>query len=253
MAHFYDRITAEPRHFVKMKSGKMRPSTVRDAKKNGWNPSVSTVLSNISDDGILRWQKEEIIDACWLSPYNCGADIKKWKTKIRQLSDRKREIAASDGQRIHKALEMYYKGEQCELAQLDTDIVTEVDKFLWREFGDVYWEAEKTFTLDFGGGYGGCVDLHTKDGKGIILDFKSQQTGDHNNFKYYKKYLQQLAAYAYGLGKEKGDCYILKVSSTHPGVIGLKKYSKNEIDRAFNEFYHLLRYYYISNKFNEEI
>ncbi len=275
--HFYEPKTAEPRHTIEMKSGKTRSSNGRDARKHGWFPSVSTVMQVATEDNIINYQIEQAIEAAWLHPYTCGADVKKWKQDIRGMSKRHKEKAQDAGTRIHRALENYFNHDyglepsrEFEADDLDIDIVSGVAGFMWDKFGNLKWETEKTFALDFGGGFGGCVDLHFKGGyeeyvetginevaeeysiarkkcikKPIVIDFKTQATADVNNFKYYSKYCMQLSAYREGLGLPDAECYIVKVSSTHPGVIGIKKYPDAELKKSFNAFYHLLRYWHI--------
>lgn len=231
-----------------MANGGVRPSTIRDAKKHGWWASVSTVQALTGDADLFNWQKEQVIDACWLDPY-VGQDLKTWKSGIRLMADMKRKTAADNGSRIHKALECMFTGnfDQDGFNANDISICMAVRSWLEGIFGDINWHAEKTFTCGNGLNYGGCVDLHNRDGNGIVIDFKTQDTGDGNNFKYYKKYCMQLAAYRVGLGLPNADCYILKVSSSTPGVIGLKKYSESELQDSFTAFELLLKYYNVVN------
>lgn len=242
--HFYCPKTGEPRYFVEMKCGKQRSSTTRDARKHNWLPSVSTVMGVHVEDSIINYMQEQIIDAAWLYPYTCGADVKEWKKKIRYLSKQHKEKASSDGSRIHKVMEDYYltKSYDGDLGDLDFQIMTQAVSYLYKKFPNVDWKPELTFCHE-DLGYGGCVDLTTYHSEGVIIDFKTQSTGDIKNFKYYDKYILQLAAYREGLGLPNARCFIMKISSTHPGVMELKEYSNDQLNKAFERFKCLLQYY----------
>lgn len=241
--HFY---TTEglPMHRIVGANGKERDTNLRDAKKLGLFPSVSTIMSVASEEAIVNWTCEQIINAAWLHPYT-GGDIKEWKKEVRRLSKIKKEKAANEGTKIHKAMEYHFTEEYKGYSKEYHDICHAARQFLYDYFGDVDWVSELTFAND---GYGGCVDLITSYDKGIIIDFKTQATNDSKSFRFYNKYCMQLAAYRYGLGLSKADCYIMKISSTAPGVFKLKKYSEEELQRQFKCFTHLKNYYYMYNK-----
>ena len=53
--HWYDR-EGKPQHFVPSKNGKLRASTLRDARKHGWMPSVTSVLDIMAKPGLDQWK-----------------------------------------------------------------------------------------------------------------------------------------------------------------------------------------------------
>jgi len=58
--HFYTQ-TGEPRHFVEMKTrpGEVRPTRTTDAKKEGWVPSVTTILDVLGKPALIDWKIDQ--------------------------------------------------------------------------------------------------------------------------------------------------------------------------------------------------
>ena len=60
MPHFYDE-NGESRHEVIGKTtGKPRPSTIKDAKANGWYPSVTTILDIMAKKSLEDWKCNQV-------------------------------------------------------------------------------------------------------------------------------------------------------------------------------------------------
>src|SRR5690348_5070970 len=69
MSHYYELTNAGviPRHFVDVASrpGELRPTTIRDAKKFGWTPSVTTILNLLDKPALTDWKIQEHIKQVW--------------------------------------------------------------------------------------------------------------------------------------------------------------------------------------------
>ena len=64
MSHWYDK-EGNPRYEVEGKKG-IRPSTLRDARKHGWVPSVSTIWNDVVARPMLtKWIQTELMQALW--------------------------------------------------------------------------------------------------------------------------------------------------------------------------------------------
>ena len=56
MSHWYDK-DGSPRYEIEGKNG-LRPTTLRDARKHGWVPSVSTIWKDVvAAPGLVRWSE----------------------------------------------------------------------------------------------------------------------------------------------------------------------------------------------------
>ena len=64
MSHWYDR-QGNPRYEVQGKLGP-KPTTLREARKEGWVPSVSTVWGDIVAKPMLnKWMQNELMESLW--------------------------------------------------------------------------------------------------------------------------------------------------------------------------------------------
>src|SRR4026207_2033828 len=67
--HWYDPIAGEPRHFIQKKDGSgTRPSTIADARKNNWLPSVTTVLKVLAKPALTEWLCRNAATAALTTP-----------------------------------------------------------------------------------------------------------------------------------------------------------------------------------------
>ena len=107
--HWYDR-QGEPRHFIEGKNGKTRATTLRDARKYGWMPSVTSVLDILAKPGLDTWKTNKAIDAAALVPRG-DLSIEIWRSKVLQESKRETVEASERGSRIHNMLENCFKNE----------------------------------------------------------------------------------------------------------------------------------------------
>ena len=63
--HFYDPVTGEPRYTYINKKGGVSNTTVREARKFGWVPSVTQVLKQAAAPGLVKWMKEQAAKAAY--------------------------------------------------------------------------------------------------------------------------------------------------------------------------------------------
>jgi hypothetical protein len=95
-------------------------------------------------------------------------------------------------------------------------------------------------------GYGGKLDLLSET---TILDFKTKD-GDLVGVELYDQHLMQLAAYDEGTNAETGRraCGIVFVSRTEPAA-KLVMAEPKEIERGWEMFLNLLRYWKAANRY----
>ena len=69
--HWYDR-DGTPRYEVRAKDGSMRPATLRDARKFGWYPGVTSIIKCAAAPGLERWKAEQTILSALTLPRSEG-------------------------------------------------------------------------------------------------------------------------------------------------------------------------------------
>lgn len=210
--HWYDRDGA-PAYEVRAANGNMRPTTLRDARKLGLVPSVTTVLSVKAKPALETWKVRQGILAALTLAREPGEPDSSYLDRV--LSDSRQQAidAANEGTRIHDAIERAYKGQ---FVPHDYRPHVEAAKDeVTRLFPDVSdWIAEASFAHEYG--YGGKVDLHSPS-TGIVVDFKGKEGDFSDGKKLAYDQNEQLGGYQIGLCLPNAEGANVFVSRTHPG------------------------------------
>jgi len=102
-------------------------------------------------------------------------------------------------------------------------------------------------------GFGGKVDLFTKPDEsapvGIVLDAKTKEFGKDDKIDVYDEHLMQLAAYRVGLGMPLARCANVFASVSYPGLIRVVEHSDEDLQRGWEMFQALLRFWKLKNNF----
>ena len=122
-AHWYDPITAAPQHTVIAKStGQPRRTTLADARKNNWVPSVTTILQILEKPALTAWKIEQAVLAVITTPRQPGeaddAFIKR-VLSTEEVQHEERDAARDMGIAIHDALEQHFLGKEVPTEMLD--------------------------------------------------------------------------------------------------------------------------------------
>ena len=233
--HFYDR-QGNPMYEVpysdKARAGEMRPSTLADARKNGWLPSVTEILGVIKDPGLEWWKIRTHIEAALTEPRN-GRAVDDMIPSIKANAEEFSRVARDLGTAHHDAIEAYVKSTVDDTYTLEID--PRVPDATMMEFKHWYIDhgcevhsIEKLFACEYG--WAGRVDwVGHVDGMWTVIDWKTQGTHPGQPFKFYPKWAAQLAAYAYGMGHhiEKTNLLSVAISTTEPGRIDYKMWTDN--------------------------
>lgn len=203
MSHWYDK-QGNPCYEVKGKKG-LRPSTLRDARKFGWVPSVSTVWGDVVTKPMLnKWIQTELLEALWTetqSTDNSG-DFTEYEKLARSRFNEKQQQVMGRGTMIHDYLEKYFTKRQGEVPSeylgLCQGVALKLQTITNNDVSNPHnhWRVEESFAHRYG--YGGKVDLYNDE---WVVDFKTKTFGDKPNPKKmaYDDYGVQLAAYDQGL------------------------------------------------------
>jgi len=236
--HAYDW-DGNPHHSVpysdKKRQGEMRPTTLRDIKKNGWLPSVSSILAIQAKPGLDGWKKREVAKAAWgWSPNHEWPDEESYVESILANAETNMSRARDLGSEIHGAIEFHLKeaayAERFDLNPLGAHsrcVEAAVDALKELGVWGQPFAAERAFASPLG--YGGCIDLC---GSGWVLDFKCVDSLEKK--LDYPDRVSQLVAYCDGRHVENihtwqidrlWNCFI---STSEPGEYLIREYDFRE-------------------------
>ena len=240
--HWYTK-EGTPAYTTIGKTGE-RATTLRDARKEGLLPSVTTIINLMSKAGLDTWKQQQVLLAALTLPREPNEPEQDWLKRVMQDSRATGREAAERGTAIHNIIQGYF--EQMYLPEKPAYLEA-IDSTLKSAFGSQLWLSEKSFGHHLG--YGGKCDLMAKpinsQGSGYVVDFKTKDT-DLDKVDIYFEHELQLAAYREGLNLPNARCAILFVNGT-TNQVKLVEIEEAQLQKSWDCFQHLLRVYQIKN------
>ncbi len=187
--HWYTR-DGEPMYTIIGANGKERNTTLRDAKKEGFVPSVTTILGMVAKPSLENWKINQALNSALTLEKKDNESLEEFAYRCKQDSKEIGRKAAERGTEIHANIEKGFLG-------LGTSSTYEIiQSWLDENFPDEEWIAEDSFCANQG--YGGKIDLYSKSG--IFVDFKTKDNlkGKDPAKLVYDDHGMQLSAYAQG-------------------------------------------------------
>ena len=246
--HWYCAQTGQPRYtIVSKKTGKIRNTTLRDAKAAPGTlvPSVSTITGQLSKDGLNTWFQTEAILAAMENPRPLVEDKKDYVARILDLTKQKSREAQDRGTLIHDWIEAFYSQEY--VPDMPSYVRT-VDDAITAHFGAQLWIPEQSLVNQEG--YGGRCDLYCKarhDFSGVVIDFKTTQKSPGELTPYYEHTLQ-LAAYREVLAPTARCANVYINGDT--GEVAIYEHKEQNLKDAYEAFLCLLKLYKLKNGLN---
>lgn len=244
--HYYDR-DGTPRYEVRAKDGSMRPATLRDARKFGWYPGVTSIIRCAAAPGLDRWKTEQNILAALTLPRTGEESHDLLMSRIRTDAEEQAKKAREWGTRFHAAIQGHYEGVAPNEEWYDT--VQAVVKSIEANFPGCTWVPEKPCAHP--SGYGTKADLSSAN---VVIDFKgSEFTRDNGHtLKTWDEHHMQLAATRNALKKPSADCAICYVSRTVKGLCRIIRVDEPELEQGWQMFSGLLSFWKAKNKYYPE-
>jgi len=261
MGHWYSK-DGSPQHFITGANGKQRDSTLRDARKHGWYPSVTGILNTIAKPGLVNWMINQSVLAALTIPRIDDEPDDALIARIRKDGAEEGKRAAERGKEIHDDIEKLYL-EESDASFVDGDlyllkhseIAVEAWKAISKYCGTNDFTPEKTVVGD---GYGGKVDLHNDD---FVIDYKTKIITDEQWDKYqngkdprmaYPEMCMQISAYDKALGGKPRRLVNVFVDRNIAGRVIINEWEVNMYDR----FQLLVKYWQLTKNYfpdNEEL
>lgn len=241
--HWYGR-DGSPQYTLIGANGKQRPPTLRDARKLGLVPSVTSVIRCAAAPGLERWKQEQVLMAALTLPRKPGEPEADWLKRVVQDSQEQGRKAAERGTAIHAAIQGHYEGKP-PTPEYWPHVKGTRDAL--REYADAKWIAERSFASLMG--YGGKCDLYAVDSP-YVCDFKTKEFGPDDDLKTWAEHAMQLAAYREGLLVPSARCAIVYVSVTVPGLARVIEIEEEELQQGWRMFQGLLQYWCAKSGYN---
>lgn len=241
--HWYDK-DGEARHTIESAKGEPRPTTLRDAKKFGWYPSVTTVMKVMAAPELDRWKQQQVLMASLTLPRNPDETDEVYCARIIEDAFKQVSDAADLGTRVHKALENFFSGLPYE-PEMHPYVQPVQD---WVAVNRVTFLSNEVRLVNSEVGYAGTTDaLIIKDGILHVLDFKTRKTKKDVKVTPYSKEPMQIAAYSKIAGAKRG--VNLYISTTEPGRVGEAWYDEETLEKEFTGFTHVCAVWQHINKY----
>jgi hypothetical protein len=244
--HWYDPKTGDPKYSYLNKKGEEKPTTLREARKEGFVPSVTTILQCAYRPGLENWKIDQAILAALTCPRIDDESETAYLSRIKSDAKAQARKAAERGTLIHAWVQQGFEGKYEPVRQTMIDLEDErlvfydsARKTVNMECGLTEWICEKSFATNR---YGGKVDLHCND---YLIDIKTTEK-DLADIKTWDEHDMQAAAYDNGLGVHQGSprkCGILYIHAltAEAKIVWIPE---DKLQRGWLKFTHLLNYWY---------
>jgi hypothetical protein len=236
--HWYDT-NGNPQYEVRKKDGGMRATTLRDARKYGWVPSVTTVMDIVSKPGLEVWKVNKAIESALAVTRLVTETNEELSKRILAHSKQESEQAAKRGVHIHGKLEEYFQSisgkEHCAHPDSMSDIgkICEATKFvLDTNCGKQDWVSEGSFCHKELG-YGGKIDLHSDE---WVIDFKTKDSIEDKKQLAYDAMAHQLVGYARGLNGKSRRVANVFISADNPGHVLFHEWPQDKQELYWSVF-----------------
>jgi len=250
--HWYDR-DGQPCHTVPYadESKGMRPTNLRDARKLGLYPSVTSIIKCVQD--FRHYAEQQVVLASLTLPEIEGESADSRMRRILDDAHSHMNEARDTGIAIHNELRKALARETgYGYPELINPVLKQLGKLREAMEGD-RWEAEKSFACELG--FGGQIDALMYKGDQVIcvVDFKTKQFGLEDLPKKklpYDEHAMQLVAYAYGMGNVSANLINIFISTSEPGTNIIHQWKPEHNARWFAAFSGLLSYWQHSKDFH---
>lgn len=235
--HWYDR-DGTPRYEVMAKDGTMRAATLRDARKFGWYPGVTSIIKCAAAPVLETWKQNQVLLAALTLPRLPGENDESFCRRILTDSGEQGRKAREHGTEIHAAIQGHYEGKPPDMDLLA--YVQGVAEAIRQNFAVEAWTPERPCAHPMG--YGTKADLSCD---AVVLDFKGSEftAEEAPTLKTWDEHAMQLAATREALQRPQAECAIVYVSRNVPGLCRVIRVDEPELARGWDMFRGLHNYW----------
>jgi hypothetical protein len=254
-AHYYD-VDGTPRHtIIGTTTGRERKTTVRDAKKHGWLPSVTTVLrGGIPQPRALEnWRLNGVVQHALTTERRQDESDEEYLSRIVSDWQESMSYAPDVGSEVHAAIAHYLDTGCSYVTATSEDATPARDAAIqWCDANVHRVLATEHTVVDTYYGFAGTVDaiVVLTDGTLAVVDWKTQTPRDKTAIR--DEWLYQHAAYSQAL---MSAWHTDDVPASINVVLPLdgreaveQRWSDAEVERGWQIFRSALRTYRLLNR-----
>ncbi len=241
--HWYDS-AGKPQYTIIGANGNERPTTLRDARKFNYFPSVTTILGIAAKPALENWKIDQALMAALTLPRDSEESLDDFMKRAKKDAKESSIKAAQRGTEIHAEIERGYTGEA------DSNAYMAVKDALELVLPRHTWIAEDSFASK--DGYAGKIDLYSQSG--VVVDFKTKDGIEGKDPKklVYDEHGMQLSAYAHGLGFDSPHRISVFVDRQDVSVVLVHEWDSESHHRHLGMFLNLLNYWKLFKNYNPE-
>ena len=217
----------QPSHWYRPDATPAYGATLREARKEGLYPSVTSISQVIAKPSIEAWRLNNLLEVAFeMAAWHEGT-VDDFKEKVKAEWEKRTTAAAELGTKYHEAIECMLQGESPDDPAIDQETIEAVRRWC-KDNRVVIGGIERCFAHPLG--FGGRADLYGqwKGTRDFVLDWKTTDTRNKKKL-FYPDFAIQLAANANGLELPEADLVSVVVSTTEPGVVVDKVWGNNEL------------------------
>ena len=204
-----------------------RATTIRDAKRLGLYPSVTSILGILAKPGLEKWKLDQVALACLRTPKQAEESEDYWCNRVRNAAFEQVEQAADLGHHDpRRARSWPWTANPTPMTC--GPYVEPV--MAWKQRSGIEIIEREIKLVNQAHGFAGTADVLFRYGQnGIgILDYKTRKTKPGEDVEAYDNQAMQLAAYAATYwGEENLDRVLAAnvfISTTEPGRVEVVKH-----------------------------
>lgn len=213
---------------------------IRVARKNGYLPSVTTIIGLLNKPGLNLWIKRQVALAGVTLPKIEGESADARVERILKDAEEQSKQARETGVDYHAELARYFnEGIQPVIPQVKETVTCLQEWIQGNIDGTVEWDCEMPFVNEKDG-FAGTIDLlgYTPEKRLIYGDFKTCELKKLKGV--YPEWGLQLSAYC--LGFENAECWSFPIDR-ETGELRAIRWEPKVIKRKQESFLHLLAYW----------
>jgi hypothetical protein len=232
--HWYKRDGSTAYTYIN-KKGEEKNTTLRQARKEGLLPSVTTIIRCAAAPGLENWKAQQVLMAALTTDRKPDETEQQYIDRIIADANEQAKKAREKGTLIHAFVQSGFEGVPLESEAYRYYLSAK--NTLENELNaDIQWTCEKSFATER---YGGKADIHSPN---YLIDFKTTDK-PVDGLKLWDEHYLQLAAYREGLGISGAVCGILYINS-NTAESKLIIADEKELNKGLRCFMALVDYYY---------